>query len=95
MDPDGLSELQIRILRHMVRFRPERGNGYDGNPELTQGGIAEVVSCARSNVAKNLADLIAHGLVDSAVLHVGGRRRRVHNYWLSDSGRRFVESMFR
>ncbi len=81
--------LGMRILLHLSAFDPSR-EGYDLPPEVTQQGIADVLSVRQSDVSRALARMKHEEQVDERSSSIGpgraGRKQRLKVYFLSAKG---------
>ena len=82
--------LGMRILLHLLAFDPSR-EGYDLPPDVTQQGIADILSVRQSDVSRALSRMKADGQVDERSSSIGpgraGRKQRLKVYFLSTKGR--------
>ncbi|MBM4248244.1 MAG: hypothetical protein FJ149_02185 [Euryarchaeota archaeon] len=88
--------LGMRILLHLSGFDPSR-EGYDLPPDVTQQGIADVLSVRQSDVSRALARMRSDGQVEerSASIAPGraGRKQRLKVYFLSVRGREAAQAL--
>jgi tetratricopeptide (TPR) repeat protein/DNA-binding MarR family transcriptional regulator len=86
----------MRILLHLSAFDPSR-EGYDLPPDVTQQGIADILSVRQSDVSRALARMKADGQVEERSSSVGpgraGRKQRLKVYFLSVRGRDMALSL--
>ena len=88
--------LGMRILLHLSAFDPSR-EGYDLPPDVTQQGIADVLSVRQSDVSRALARMKLDGQVDERSSSIGpgraGRKQRLKVYFLSAGGRALARTL--
>ena len=88
--------LGMRILLHLSAFDPSR-ESYDLPPDVTQQGIADMLSVRQSDVSRALARMKLDGQVEERISSIGpgraGRKQRLKVYFLSARGREMAQTL--